>query len=64
MFRETGELIPLSEQNLVDCFLHHDNQGCNGGFMQYALQYVKNNEGLATEESYPFEEQICTIQNS
>ncbi|KAK9046463.1 hypothetical protein V6N11_052350 [Hibiscus sabdariffa] len=51
---QTGKLISMSEKQLLDCSTTGGNQGCNGGLMVNAYQYIFLNKGITSEESYPY----------
>lgn len=63
----TGNLQQFSEQQLVDCD-HNGDQGCQGGLMDTAFEYLQGSSGLCTEDSYGYKgkagtcaEPSCTV---
>ncbi|CAN8306131.1 unnamed protein product [Cochlearia groenlandica] len=51
---KTGNLVSLSEQQLIDCDTGTYNKGCSGGLMETAFDYIKTNGGLVLQTDYPY----------
>lgn len=52
---ETGKLYDLSEQELVDCAGGKwGNNGCNGGLMSLAYDYLESRPDICTTKGYPY----------
>lgn len=49
----TGQLTPISEQNILDCNSHRE--GCAGGYMIDAFEFVRQNGGVASDADYPYQ---------
>jgi C1A family cysteine protease len=52
-----ANLVSFSEQQLVDCDYIRaggTSLGCNGGDMQSAMEWIGKNNGLCTEQAYPY----------
>ncbi|KAI3414797.1 uncharacterized protein J3R85_015835 [Psidium guajava] len=49
----TGELLNLSEQQLIDCATN-GNYGCRGGWMDNGFQYIIDNQGISSTSDYPY----------
>jgi len=67
VMKSSGSLPSLSEQNLMDC-VHPMRDGCQGGSMEEAFQYVIDN-GIMSEDAYPYKAKdsgfnVCNFEAS
>ena len=61
-FKKTGQLLKLSEQELIDCSKGRGNSGCRGGWTHQAYDYVLQFNGLQRSITYPYmgsEQMFC-----
>eukprot|EP00253_Pinus_taeda_P022472 PITA_22472 len=49
----TGNLVSLSEQELIDCSIQ-ENSGCEGGDMSAGFDFIINTGGIYSEAEYPY----------
>lgn len=63
---KTGKLVSLSEQELVDCDINGIDQGCDGGLMENAFQFIQKQNGLSAESAYPYsaEDGVCDTKKA
>ncbi|GAB6021076.1 hypothetical protein CHUAL_003710 [Chamberlinius hualienensis] len=63
---ETSELISLSPQNLIDCSRNYGTNGCQLSRTDDAIRYAIDNNGIASEDSYPYtatDDSACKYSN-
>lgn len=56
--------MTFSEQQLVDCAAAFDNHGCHGGLPSHAFEYIKYNDGIESDATYPYKGKLnnCTYK--
>lgn len=66
LFLKQGKLLNLAEQQMVDCSGSTGNYGCNGGWMDWAFQYIINAGGQELSANYPYlaKDQACAFNPS
>lgn len=61
---KSEQLLELSEQELIDCSYSYDNNGCQGGLIDNAFNYIIDNK-INLSVDYPFAngEQRCKVKH-
>ncbi|KAL9252755.1 Fruit bromelain-like protein [Drosera capensis] len=49
----TGKLISLSEQQILDCDINVNQHSCSYGYVHETYHFIKQN-GITTEKNYPY----------
>ncbi|XP_011170355.1 procathepsin L [Solenopsis invicta] len=64
IFKQTGMLLSVSAQQLVDCSTAIGNLGCTGGSLRTTLKYLEKSKGLMATSMYPYngEQGECKFQ--
>ena len=55
-------MVPLSEQMLVDCDTY--DSACNGGLMEYAFTWLKENGGIMKQADYTYKGYKSTCRSN
>jgi len=65
-FLAGNQLPSLSPQQIVDCDVGGEDEGCNGGDTPTAYEYVIKAGGMETQDAYPYtgEDQTCAFSKS
>ncbi|KII70619.1 Digestive cysteine proteinase 2 [Thelohanellus kitauei] len=62
---ETGKLINLSEQEIVDCSIKEGNNGCHGGYPDDVFKYaIQHGLSLESDYNYVAKEGDCRRSNT
>ena len=61
LYKASRQLVPLSEQQLLDCSESFGNNGCYGGVTSNAFTYVTKSGGICRDSSYPYLGYVSTV---